>query len=70
MNLKADRRNYKNHRAPGDFREFQNSYFDSSEDSDCEDGRGPKRKMVRLETTDASMPNAALSESEGLEVSL
>ena len=48
-------------------------YFTSSEDSDCEDGRGPRRKVVRLdplETTDGSMPNetVAHSEDESMEV--
>ena len=56
-----------NSRVPGAFRKFQSVYFTSSEDSDLEDGRGPKRKIVRLDT-DASMPNAAQSESDGMEV--
>ena len=56
-------------KAPGSFKTYQAVFFDSSEESDCEDGRGPKRKVVRLEPTDASMPNAAHCEEEDAEVS-
>ena len=68
MNLKAAIKIQPNSRSPGMFRHFQTVYFDSSEDSDCEDGRGPKRKYVRIGNTDASMPNETLTESENMEV--
>ena len=68
MNLKGARQFNKNQRAPGQFKNYQSVYFDSSEDSDCEDGRGPKRKVVRLSNTDGSMANAAPLEPENLEV--
>lgn len=68
MNLKSAISIQQNPRWPGMFRHFQEVYFDSSEDSDCEDGRGPKRKHVRIENTDASMPNETISESENMEV--
>ena len=58
----------------GAFKTYQKVYFDSSEDSDCEDGRAPKGKRVRLDVADASMQsaeqNAAQSEAEGMEVKL
>ena len=68
MNLNAAIKTLPNPRVPGMFRHFQTVFFDSSEDSDCEDGRGPKRKHVRIENTDASMPNETLTESENMEV--
>ena len=69
-NLKIARKKCKSARKPGGFRAFQAIYFTSSEDSECEDGRGPKRKLVRLENTNGSMANAAQSESDGMEVKL
>ena len=66
--LKNARKTSKTAKAPGSFRPFQAIYFDSSEDSDLEGGRGPKRKVVRLEATDDSMPNASEQNSENLEV--
>ena len=67
-NLKTARERNRSARKPGGFRAFQAIHFTSSEDSECEDGRGPKRKLVRLENTNGSMANAAQSESEGMEV--
>ena len=51
-------------RFPGSFRAFQKSVFDPFTDSECEDGRGPKRKQVRLENTDGSMPGTSNQDSE------
>ena len=40
-------------------RPFQKSLFDPYTDSDCEDGRGPKRKHARVDTSGGSMPEAS-----------
>ena len=53
-------------KGPGSFKQYQAVYFSSDEDSDYEDGRGPKRKVVRL-NPDASMQNAAEEDAEGSE---
>ena len=66
-NLIDARMHHKSHKPPGHFKAFQSVYFDSSEDSDCEDGRAPKRKQVRLDT-DGSMATATPLEPENLEV--
>ena len=44
-------------RAPGSFRDFQILYFDSDSESECEDGRGPKRKLARVDNSNGSMAN-------------
>ena len=60
------RKNNPTAKGPGSFRRYQAVYFSSEEDSDFEDGRGPKRKVVRL-NPDASMQNAADEDGEGSE---
>ena len=57
-------------RPPGAFRSFQKAIFDPLTDSDCEDGRGPKRKQVRIENSDGSMPATGLNQDSNEENSM